>query len=378
MAEVKRYFSTTGAGADDGTSWANRTALFSAGNWSSVITGFAFNGSDSLTALYGPGSYTCSQALASGLFANAPTAPNSLILHGCDSSGVALVPSDPDWTSDQAVTWDSGLPVIATSTNIATINLANCLVRLGKFTASGRSGAVLGTAGGPFDWVIVDNSTANTAAEAVSISLAMTNSYLRCTGSSYSSILRTNSASETYDNIRVEGVTGSSGLRYGVTYTGTTTIPIYSRITSILNGGVGLAYTGSNAGVATRLIRCTIASNGSDGVLYPNTASQTARQILDRCMITGNGGYGVNPGGANTNILITNSRLRDNASNNFNTFGNYPQDLNNYTTDSDDATEYVSTGGGDFRIKAGSAIHGKGVGVSDQPASSGGTKRRPW
>src|SRR5688572_9346902 len=137
MAVVVKYFSTTGAGAADGTTWTDRAALFSAGNWATQITGFAFNGTDSLKCLIGPGTYTCSQALASGLFANAPSVANPLILHACDGSGVQLAIPEPEWTSDQPVTWDTTLPVIATTTNISTINLATCLAVLLKFTASG-------------------------------------------------------------------------------------------------------------------------------------------------------------------------------------------------------------------------------------------------
>src|SRR5690606_38306544 len=125
----------TAAGDETGSSWANRATLFSEGNWSTVITGFDFSGSDSLKCLIGPGTYTCSQALASGLFANAPTAANPLILHGCDGSGVALTPSNPGWVSAQPVDWDSGLPLIATSTNTTVSNLANSVLRLLKITA---------------------------------------------------------------------------------------------------------------------------------------------------------------------------------------------------------------------------------------------------
>src|SRR5687767_60995 len=137
MAIVTRYFSTTGAGAADGTTWADRAELFSGGNWSTVITGFAFNASDALKCLIGPGTYTCSQALASGLFTNPPTLLNPLILHGCDGSGVQLEPEAPAWTAAQPVTWDTNLPVIATTTNIATLGLALTTARLLKFTGSG-------------------------------------------------------------------------------------------------------------------------------------------------------------------------------------------------------------------------------------------------
>ena len=143
MSIIVRYFSTSSAGAGDGTSWANRAALFTGGAWSTVITGFAFNGSDSMEARVGPGTYSITVALASGSFANPPTVTNPLIIHGADSSGNLLSPPDPDWTSNMA-DWDaSSLPILDTSSNINTLNLAACYPRLLKFTASNSTTAFL-------------------------------------------------------------------------------------------------------------------------------------------------------------------------------------------------------------------------------------------
>lgn len=371
MALVVRYFSTSSAGAGDGTSWADRAALFTTGNWSSVITGFDFSGSDSMECrIEGGLTYTCSQSLATGLFSNAPTVANPLMLHGCDSSGNKLSPPDPDWVSAQPAFTDTSLPTIDSTTNITQVNLTTCQLRLTKHTASGRNGAVILAL--LMDWGVVSNSTSNSSAGAVA-SVLVSNSVLSCSGSSYGAVASQVNAIP-MDNVRVEGVAGSSGNRDGVAFSGTTARNVLSRLTVVGNGGRGIAYTGSNAGVTLFLNDCTVVGNAGDQVQFPNTASQTNICVARRCLITGGGAYGINPG-ANTNLLVSQCRLRDNTSGNLGTFGNYPTDLNNYTTDSDDATEYVNAAGGDYRIKYGSAIWGMGFGAGDEPAPAGGANR---
>jgi len=211
MALVIRYFSTTSAGAGDGTTWADRAALFSAGNWSSVVTGFNYT-SDAMEARIGPGTYTCSQELAGGLITNDPTVATPLLLHGCDSSGNRLTPPDPDWVSAQPAWDDSGLPVIATTSNITTINLSHASVRLVKFTASGRtSGAVLSPAG-LLDWVVIESSSNGTSA--IGSAAGMTNSIVKMTGAAYDYAVGSNTSLTAY-NTRAEGVAGTSGNRRG-------------------------------------------------------------------------------------------------------------------------------------------------------------------
>lgn len=365
MALTVRYFSTTGAGAADGTTWADRAALFSTGNWSTVITGFDFSTNAMEARIEGGLTYTCGQTLASGLFTNAPTVVNPLILHGCDNAGARLAIPDPDWVSAMPAFTDTTLPVINSTTNVS-MNLATCALRLIKFTSSGRNGGTV-IAGQSLDWCVVANSTSNASASAMSLSglTWASNSVFSCSGSSYSAVAIV--AGGHLVNVRVVGNAGSSGNRDGIA-TATTGNRIIARTTIVSNGGRGLAYTGSNAGVTLQVSQCVFAGNAGDQIVMPNTASQTAVSTIERSMLTGGGAYGINPGGANTNLLVTGCRLRDNTSGNFGTFGNYPTDLDNYTTDSDDATEYVDASGGDYRIKYGSAIWGKGYGVADQPA----------
>jgi hypothetical protein len=369
MAVVTRYFSTTGAGGADGTTWADRAALFSAGSWDTgVLTAFNFSGSDSLRCLIGPGTYTCSQALAAGLFANPPTIANPLILQGCDSSGNPLAIPDPDWVSPMPAWSDSTLPVIATTTNISTISQANVWCYLLKFTASGRNSNVVQTSLG-LSWCHVVNSTANTAALCTT-SQRLYGCVLKCTGSSYASIVLAVTASLAITNTRIEGVAGSSGNRRGIEATATTSL--FDMVTVVNCGGAGIEYTGSNAAQTIRLRRSTIANNGGEGFKTAATASQTENYEVHGCMITGNTTAGISGNTDAARIFVQQTRLRDNTTN-ISAIGNYPTDLNNYTTDDSDANEYVSTGAdGDFRIKnTASNVWNKGFGAGDEAAAGG-------
>lgn len=367
MAIVTRYFSTSAAGAGDGTSWADRAVLFTGGAWSAVITGFDFSSGDSMLAYVGPGTHTITAQLASGSFANPPAAGRPLIFHGCDSSGNALVPASPGWTAVEPAWDDSGLPVLATTTNIATLNLSNCSARLVKFTSTGRQGNVLALGTGTIDWCNVSNSQANTSAGCANV-LHCSNSPLHCSGSSYATVLTVASVEGTVRNSRVTGVAGSSGNRNGVDFPSTRATAGLSYISV---GGIGINFSSTNVNLVAAVSRCTVAACGSDGIRLPSTASQVNQCLISNNMITGNGGYGINAqSGART--FAANNRLRDNTSGNINGLDNFPTTFDNYTTDSDDATEYENTAGGDYRIKATATIWGQGYGVADAPASAGG------
>lgn len=376
MALTIRYFDDAGAGAADGTSYADRAALFSSGNWSSVITGFNFSGSDGLECrIEGGITYTCSQSLASGLFSNAPTAANPLILHGCDSSGNRLTPSNPDWVSAQPVDWDTALPVIATTTNIITVSLsAGCFIRMMSFAASGRTGGavVSGSQPNSLDWCVVVNSASNSSAAGV-LSSNIANCAVTMSGTAFDYAV--SHTLNLVNNCRIVATgSASSGNRRGVTWASFSGPHI---IGSTILGFAGGAVVSLSTQVAQygRISQSVLADNPGSAVLLASTSSQTATFVVEGCMVTGNGAYGINADASR--VFASNSRLRDNTSGNFNGFGNYPTDLDNYTTDSDDTTEYVNAAGGDYRIKYGSAIWGHGYGVADEPAPAGGGGRQP-
>lgn len=363
MAIVQRFFSTAGAGAADGTSWANRAQLHNAGTWSTVITGFAFNGADSLQCFIGPGTYTITAALVAGAFANPPTVANPLIFVGCDSSGVQLTIPNPGWFSCQPAWDDSTLPVLATTTNVPTTTLLATFWYLVKFTASGRTGRMIDAAG--MDWCVVNQTTANTSAQGAAPAMSH-GCVFTCSGSSYDTVVV---GIVNATNCRIEGVTGSSGNRRGFTASSALTQGAF--MTVVNNGGEGVICTSTSAGQSIRFSQSVIANNGATGFKANSTASQTSFYTVQGLMVTGNV-TGIDGNSGAGRIWVEHTRLRDNTTD-MTGLGNYPTDLNNYTTDDSDANEYVSTGAdGDFSIKnTATNVWGKGFGVRDQPADSG-------
>jgi hypothetical protein len=374
LAITTRYFDVSGAGAADGTSHAARAALFSAGNWSTVISGHDFSTS-SLVCRIEPGTYTCAQTLTTTVITTDPAIALPLILCGADANGDLLAVPEPTWQSCQPAWSAATLPVINSTTNVSTISLAACTCFLIKFTASGRNGAVIGSAQN-FTNCVVTNTTSNSASGAV---LAVSNSkgcVYSCSGAIYDYVV---SGATNLENCRIEGVAGSSGNRRGVVASGTSTQ--LSRVTVVNNGGEGIICTSSSAAQNVKLYKSVVANNGAQGVKSNSTASQTTTYETHNSMITGNGTAGIDGNSDAARWNITNSRFRDNTTN-IQGIGNYPLDLDNYTTDSDDATEYVGAGAnGDFSIKnTATNVWEKGFGVRDEPEEAvggGGLLRHP-
>lgn len=353
----------------DGSSWALRTNLFAGGAWSGRILLFDFSGSDSLKALVGPGTHTITAAFGAG-FTSAPTAANLLFIHGCDSSGNPISPPDTAWLSNMPAFDDSAFPVIATTTNIAITTLVLCQWYCVKFIVSGRNGVAI--SGGHFSWVSIINSTSNASAVSVT-GTSIANSQVSMTGSIYSAAIQVSTTP--FENLLLIGVTGSSGNRYGFQHTGSTGQSFFDRITVRGFGGAGIINTGASAAHIMGLKRCTVVNNQGSGIVFPATASQTGVNTVEDCQITGNGlsgtGYGLDAQ-SQARVLLRHSRFRDNDDGDINGMLNYPIDIDNYVTDSDDTTEYVDAASGDFRIKNTAATWGMGFGVSDQAAAGGG------
>jgi hypothetical protein len=373
MAIVTRYFSTTGAGAADGTTWADRAALFSAGNWSTVITGFDFGGADSMLALIEGGlTYTCSQTLQAATFSVAqPTAANNLVLHGCNSSGTILEPPDPDWTSDQPAFSDATLPIIPITTNIHAVNQAYIFPRLIKFTGSGNTtNPVAGGNISHHDWCIIVNSTSNTNAKAVETNSTLTNCVVEMTGTSYLFAVGV----QTMHNCRVIGnISASSGNRNG--WAPTSASPFAYNCTFYDHPASQIAPSSASTAFSLNLGRCTVDGAGSSGscVLLPSTASQAQVARIFNSVFVNSGAFGINAQSA-ARVFAVQNRLRDNTSGNFGGFLNHISTETNYTTDAADADDFVDAASGDYRIKNTAAIWGKGYGVSDQPPAGGSTR----
>jgi len=354
----------------DGTTWDKRAALFAGGAWSAVITAFNFtSGSDSLYCLIeGNKTYTISASLTSATFTSgAPSVTKPIFFAGCDSSGNALEPPDGNWTSDQPVFDTSGFPTLATTTNIATINLSFnvAFCYLLKFTATANTTGLV-VQGVTVDWCYLTSSSSNTSATVYGASSVISNSVVETTGTSYGAVCN----SERQYNVRVIGnSSATSGNRNG--YQGATATINILRCTYINHVGSAVASTSTSTAFQANIDSCTIHGCGT-GIKHPATASQTGSSRIQNCYIAGSTTAGIDLQSAN-NCIIAYNRLRDNGtSGNFTGTGNWPTTENalNYTTDSDDASELVNVAGGDYRIKNTATIWGKGFGVSEEPPAS--------
>jgi hypothetical protein len=251
---------------------------------------------------------------------------------------------------------DSGLPVIATASNIDTIGLSTVLVRLIKFTASDRAGRILFSPS--LFWVVVINTTSNNAARAT-LQCPTYNCVLKCSGTAFDYI--GNAANRGFHNVRIEGnPSASSGSRVGFTFSN---VCHHSFITAVGCPGAGISSALTTAGWVSELSRFVSANNGA-GVLIASTASQTSTHHITGGVVVNNAGYGID-GGAGNNA-VDGCRLRDNTSGNFTNMGNWPTTFDNLTSAGTDANEFVNVATGDYRIKATSALWGKGYGAGDE------------
>ncbi len=365
MATVIRYFSTAAAGAGNGTTWADRAALFSGGAWSTVLTGFAFTaGSDSLECRIGPGTYTITASLASGVpTAGNPTAAKPLRMVACDSSGNAISPPDRDWTADMPDFSQADMPILSSASNIAIINLAHVYCRLIKFTSSAMTGTAGVVGNAILDWCYVSNSASGANVCAASVYRA-TNSIFYVSGSQYAGVLVAGAA-PTFRNCRAYGVAGSSGNRRGIV---TANSNIHHTVTGCCVfgvGGIGIRVETTSAGSNTsiRVDRNAVVNVGGDGIYLQSTATPLT-VIVDGNCVTGSGGYGIN--GAGGYAQLTNNRTRDNTSGNVTALGNYTE-YDAYTTDAADADDYFNPTNYDFRIRADTPFSFRGIGVSQIP-----------
>jgi hypothetical protein len=376
-----RYFGVTGAGAADGTTFNDRAALFTGGAWSTALTGFGFN-SNGMRARICAGTHSPTVALSAGLFANAPSLLNPLIIVGCDASGNELSIPSPSWTAVQPEFDDSGFPVIAFSTNIAGINLANTSWNLVKFTSSGNTTTAPISAATSVNWCsLYVSGSGNTALIGCNAINRLTNSQIVMTATAFRCGLLNTGGAIMVDNVRFRGngtANTGSGNRHAIEQSGGAGTS-FRNVCAFAFDGSAFAYTGSTASNAIVLTHCTFANCRGTLILCNNTATQTVVHIIQNCMLTGGGltsgtGYAIDAQSA-ADVVVNQCRVDRNGSGNFNTFLNYPTDLPGmYTTADVDANEYVSAGTGstaDFSIKAGAtSIYKKGYGVIRPPPST--------
>lgn len=361
MALVTRYFSTTSAGAGDGTTWADRAALFDgSNNWSTIITGFTYTGTDSLVCMIGPGDYTCGQALTSATVGGtAPTTNgNHLVLQACDSSGNLWIPPDQGWSSAEPI-WDiSTMPHITGTVNGYTLDVSGIVARGIYFdTSASLSGIARNST--HYDWCYFRNPNSNTGVNCIGAAgVSLTNCVCRVEGTSYSAII---GIFGLVHNVRLEGnASATSGNRNGYS-SAVTNATHMSLVTAINNPGSGIVF--SHTGNLPRIINSIAAYNDGDGIVIAYTGS--GLPVVGGCIVVNNGNLGINS--STGNMMVQHNRFRDNGSGNFDA-----TELNtdfNETSAGTDADEFVDATSGDLRIKSTSSLWGLDYGVKDEDAS---------
>jgi hypothetical protein len=385
MALVTRFFSTVAAGTGTGLDWDNRAALFNvSGQWSPVLAGFDFT-SDAMEARIGPGTYTCNQTLANTVFTNAGgVAPNAgngaaLWLVGCDSNGEALAPPDPTWQAAQPP-WDaSALPLITSALNLGfvsagTTNNVHLRCLNVAFTARGGGFLVSGS-GQTADWCAMTNSASATTVAVVS-GYACSNSVLSTVGSTSFNNIVAGSTARLY-NCRVigPGSSATGGTRQGVVCTSFTNIHVVHSVVVGCEGG-GIISTSTQTSQYFHVVNCVITRNGV-GLLMADTAAQIYIHLLSRSVVTSNSGYGVEA--LLSWVVVAGSRFRDNTSGAVNGMAHFPLgSYDNITSAGSDDDEFVDAANGDYRIKYGSPLWGRGIGAGDGPIDPGVVAEAVW
>lgn len=371
MSITVRYFSTSSAGAADGTTWNDRAALFSAGNWSSVITGFDFSGANSLECRIGPGTYTDGQNFTSALFTNAPRIAQPLFFTAVDSSGSEWIPPNGAWSSAQPLWSQTGSaeqPILSMSNNAVTIGCAHVHWRGIRFLHSARTGGGVITAAGTLEWFTLENSASNTASVGVDSAtvVSMRNGIITMSGTAYSCCAQQATEGQ---NIRLVGnASASSGNRNGLRLS-SNTVYVYDQITVCDHAADGIAQTSTGTSVRLVLTRSTVVTCGGDGMQF-DTANVTTPQAVSQCLFANNGGWGIN-NASTAEVYISDCRFRDNTSGSITGEGNYmASGFGIYTTDAAD-TEFVDYAGKDFRVASAATIAGRGFGAGQQSASGG-------
>lgn len=350
MALVTRYFDVSGAGAEDGTDYANRAPLIVSGAFNSIITGFDFTGTDALECILQPGEY--SGLTTNPTFANAPTTTNRLFIRTAD-----FVP--PNWISPQPV-WDrSGMARIQTTAVLGRANISWYGICFEGTVNAGLFANVVQH----FDWCICENSASHANAGVISSAAASFyfNCCLRCLGTIYNAVA--GMANMALFNCRVEGnPDATSGNRHGIS-TGSASPSTIYRTTVCNNVGAAMQSTGATGNFSCTCRDSTLVNNTERGV-YVASSNTTVASRVDNSFIVG-GGDGIDVRLASNSRFMGN-RIRVSGTpivNQIDTPSTY-----NDTSAGSDADEFVDAANGDFRIKRSSIYWGKGIGAGDEPA----------
>lgn len=372
MAIVVRYFSTTAAGAGDGTSWANRAAFISGGAFSTILTGFNFDGSDALEARLGPGNYTLPNDFSASRFTvAAPTARNPLYLFGSNSDGTAIAPNY-SWNAAQSDLDPTGFPNFTTTPSF-TFQLTNCRYRCISISSSRGGDLISGAIGAFFENCFIDNIGSHINAGAMSVleGMELVNCQIQCSGTSFTRIIGSSSTNpiQAFRNCRIKGnASASSGNRNGIVLASNAAYIVGRNCTLLNIPGTAIIHTVvGSASVALRVINCTIYNCGTAINIGSNVSTSGQNNIIDKCFIA-NCTTGITA--TTLAAIVRSSRIRVSG-----TALSLP--ANSYQSDNDisagsDSAEFVNAAGGDLRIKSSSIYWGKNIGAADEMTANSG------
>jgi hypothetical protein len=380
VAIVVRYFSTTGAGAEDGTTWADRAPFIVSGAYNTIITAFDFSGSDSLEVRLGPGTYSSAPQLDNNDFTVAlPRPKNPCLIHGCDSSGNRIVP-DTSWNCCEGSLDTTGYPVIEIETNLwgATNTHFRCLYITGTtgnvIVAPGLSASV--------DFCRIERtgnnnvSTSYVCGGAAGAGSHVSNCHIICTSTTFTALSA--SAATLFSNCRFEGnASATSGDRRGIVALSTGALTRPHNQNCIINCPGSAIFNNAsttNSGMAAHgytIVNCATAAGAAiEGSAFPNTGTGSNYNTLavTNCFIA-NCGTGIST--PNIAVFVSNTRLRNTT--------NYSVPANSiiaddYTAAGNDTDEFVNAAGGDYRLKSTSSYWGKSIGAGDEPPTGGTSK----
>jgi hypothetical protein len=222
------------------------------------------------------------------------------------------------------------------------VNQGNSYWKMIRFRTSGGNVLLVNAY---FNWCYLESTSTGASVGGFNASSAV-NCVVKFTGTSWNTALYNGGY-----NCRIEGnASANAGNRYGSTNNA-------QRCTFINCKGSGVYFNSGSAGCVAEqsvFVGCGI------GVKYLGNT----RKYVQRSVIVGSTTYGVD--GLNT--TIEDSRLRNNTSGDILDTGN-EHSMGNDTSAGTDADEFVDAANGDYRIKYGSSLWGKGIGAGDGPAT---------
>lgn len=361
MAIVTRYFDVNAAGAGDGTSYANRAALFVTGTMSSIISNFNFAGADSLDCICEPGSYTQSVAMTSASFTSGvPTDPRRLMIRAAgwvplkgfvSAAPIALFPT-------------SGMMVINCSTAVACFSgTGQAVYWQGVYFNWSATVEMFGNSPHEFNDCFLLNSAVNGKIIG-SNSFFAQNSVMQLTAVIFDTVMT--NIGGTCINCRIEGnLAASSGSRRGNSCN--TGVAGYFTRCTIVVPGEGITHSISNPNFPSLSVaECTMITGGSGAIFMTDTATNIQFTNVQNSFIV-SPTVGVKL--YDFRARIFNNRIRS-ATPVHSITTNFPTSPANDTAAGSDAAEFVNTATGDYRIKYGSTYWGKGIGAGDEPAPS--------